>query len=96
MVVNFVKIFFPTELELKMEHNGSCATFLDLDISIDKGKFTCKMFHKRDTLTFMFSTFMPSSNIPFIIFYSSTMSEFVTIARSTLLLKGILPGAKNL
>ena len=31
-----------------------------------------------------------------IIFHSSTISEFVKIARSTLLLKDFLPGAKNL
>ena len=78
-----------------MEHNGSHATFLDLDISIDKGRFTCKMFHKRDTFNFHVVR-MPSSKIPFIIFYSSTMSEFVTVAKSTLLHKGILPGPKNL
>ena len=37
-----------------------------------------------------------SSNIPSIIFYGSSMSEFERIARSTLLLKGFLPVAKNL
>ena len=41
---------------------------------------------------------MPSitSNIPAIIFYSSTISEFVKITRSTLFLKNFLPIAKNL
>ena len=33
-----------TELELKVEHNGSHVTFLDLDIPVDKGKLICKMF----------------------------------------------------
>lgn len=28
-------------------------TFLDLDISVDKGKFTCKMFEKRDAFNFL-------------------------------------------
>ena len=39
----------PTELELKVEHNDNHATFLDLDISIDKGQVIYKMFDKRDT-----------------------------------------------
>ena len=34
----FLEIY-PTELELKVGHNGSQETFLDLDISLDKGKF---------------------------------------------------------
>ena len=39
----------PTELELKVEHNDNNATFLDLNISIDKGQVIYKMFDKRDT-----------------------------------------------
>ena len=39
----------PTELELKVEHNDNYATFLDLDISIDKGQVIYKMFDKHDT-----------------------------------------------
>ena len=44
----FCKAFLeicPIKLELKVKPNGSHATFLDLDISIDKGKFTYKMFY---------------------------------------------------
>ena len=83
----FGKVFleiYPTELELKVEHNGSHATFLDLDISIDKEKFIYKVLDKLDTFNFNIVR-MPSitSNIPSIIFCSSTMSEFV-ITRSTL------------
>ena len=37
------------EQELKVEHNGSDTTFPDLHISIDKGKFSYKMFEKQDT-----------------------------------------------
>ena len=64
---------------------------------IDKGKFMYKMFDKQDTFNFHFAR-MPSitSNIPSIIFYSSNMSEFVRITRSTLLLKDFLHVAKNL
>ena len=41
---------------------------------------------------------MPSikSNIPYVIFYSSTMSEYSRIAKSILYLKDFLPVAKNL
>ena len=39
---------YPAKLELKVEHNGSHATFVDLDISTDKGKLIYKMFDKRD------------------------------------------------
>ena len=80
---------YPTELKLKVKHNGRNATFLDLDISIDKGKFIYKMFEKQDDFNFHIAR-MPSikSNIPSIIVYSSTMLEFVRIARSTLILKG--------
>ena len=55
------------------------------------------MFDKWDA--FKFHIFrMPSiiSNIPSIIFYIFSMSEFVIIARSALLLKDFLPAAKNL
>ena len=34
----FLEIY-PKELGLKVEHNDSHVTFLDLNISIDKGKF---------------------------------------------------------
>ena len=39
---------YPTELELKVEHNGSHTALLDLDISIDKREFIYKMFDKED------------------------------------------------
>ena len=44
----FLEIY-PAKLELKVEHNGSHATFVDLDISTDKGKLIYKMF---DNLSF--------------------------------------------
>lgn len=80
-----------------MEHDDTKATFVGFDISIDKGKFIYKMFYKRDTINF-YIVRMPSirNNIPYIIFYSSTMSEFAAIPKSTLLLKEFLLVAKNL
>ena len=86
----FLEIY-PTELELKVEHNSSHATLLDLGISIDKGKFIYKMFGKRDTFNFHIFR-MSSITIPSIIFYSS-LSDFVRIAKSTLLHKDFLPAA---
>ena len=74
---DFVEIY-PTDLELKVEHNGSHATFIDVDISINKGKLIYKMLDKKETFNFH-TVRMPSitSNILSIIFYSFTMSEFV-------------------
>ena len=74
---------YPKELELKLEHSGSHATFLDLDINIDNGKVITKLFDKRDDFTF-FIVRMPNfhSNIPSSIFYGTVMSEVLRIARS--------------
>ena len=44
MMVNLLRVFLPifsTELQLKVEHSGSHATFLDLYTSMDKGKLIC-------------------------------------------------------
>lgn len=67
-----------------------------LDIFIDKSKFVYKMFDKRDTFNFHIFR-MPSiiRNRPSIIFYNFTMSEFVSVARSTLLLEDFLSVAKS-
>ena len=47
--MNLVKLFlYPTERELKAKNNGSHATFLDLDNSIDQGRFIDKRLDKRD------------------------------------------------
>ena len=83
----WILLKYVQQLELKEEHNDSYATSLDMDISIDKGKFTFKMLEKRDALSFHVVR-MPSitSNIPSIIFYSFTISDFVRINRSILLL----------
>ena len=42
---DFVEIY-PTDLELKVEHNDIHATFIDADISINKGKIIYKMLDK--------------------------------------------------
>ena len=83
---------YPNNLELKCEHQGSHATFLDLDITIQDGTFIYKLFDKRDGFPF-FIVRMPdlSGNIPSHVFYGSVMSEFLRIARSTLLYSDFLP-----
>ena len=73
----------------KVKHNGNHATFQDLDISIGKDNFIYKCLkNKRDVFNVHIARMSSIiSNIPSIIFYSSTMSKFGRIARSTLLLK---------
>ena len=88
---------YPNELELKCEHQGSHATFLDLDISIIDGIFVYKLYDKRDNFPF-FIVRMPdlSGNIPSHVFCGSVMSEFLRIARSTLYYSDFLPSAISL
>ena len=88
---------YPEELELKIEYQGSHATFLDLDITICDGRFIYKLFDKRDNFYF-FIVRMPhfDSNIPSSIFYGSILSEFLRIARNTLLLEEFVPKSKDL
>ena len=88
---------YPKELELKPEHEGTHATFLDLDIAISNGRFIYKLYDKRDHFNFKIVR-MPylSSNIPHSVFYGSILSEFLRIARCTLLLQDFIPTAKNL
>ena len=88
---------YPRELELKCEHSGTHATFLDLEITIVDGIFVFKLFDKRNEFPF-FIVRMPdlSENIPSHVFYRSVMSEFLRIARSTLLYQDFLPVASNL
>ena len=91
------KCIYPKELELKVEHQGTHATFLDLDITIDEGVFIYKFFDKRDAFPF-FIVRMPhlSSNIPSSIFYGSVFSEFLRIARCSLLLDDFVNKASSL
>lgn len=91
------KEIYPEELELKLEHSGSHASFLNLDITIREGKFVYKLFDKRDAFPFSIVR-MPhiESNIPKCIFYSALIGEFLRIARSTLMLEDFLEKAKQL
>ena len=88
---------YPRELELKCEHEGSHATFLELDITKVDGKFIYKLFDKRNDFPF-FIVRMPdyTGNIPSHVFYGSVMSEFLRIARSTMLYEDFLPLASKL
>ena len=85
---------YPPELELKCEHFGTYATYLDLEITIVDGVFVFKLFDKRDGFPF-FIVRMPdlSGNIPDHVFYGAIMSEFLRIARCTLLYKDFLTSA---
>ena len=91
------KDIYPNELELKVEHSGSHASFLNLDITIKEGLFIYKLFDKRDAFPFSIVR-MPyvSSNIPESIFYSAMVGEFLRIARSTLLFEDFLPKTRDL
>jgi hypothetical protein len=84
----FGKVFtdiYPDELQLKVEHDGNTASFLNLDICIEDGQFVYKLYDKRDAFPFSIVR-MPylCSNIPKNIFYSSLAGEFLRIARATL------------
>ena len=88
---------YPPELELKCEHQGTHATFLDLDINVSNGIFIYKLFDKRDDFPF-FIVRMPdlSGNIPSHVFYGSVMSEFLRISRCTLQYPDFLKSAISL
>ena len=88
---------YPEELELKMEHSGNHATFLNLDITIVNRQFVYKLYDKRDAFPFSIVR-MPhlDSNIPETIFYSALVGEFLRIARSTLLVSDFIVKASAL
>ena len=78
---------YPPELQLKCEHSGDHATFLELDIIIVDGIFVYKLFGKRDAFRF-FIVRMPhvSGNIPtiphFLWIYHVGDSEYCQINSS--------------
>ena len=43
---------YPKELELKCEHEGKHATFLEIDITVQDDLFVYKLFDKRDNFPF--------------------------------------------
>ena len=88
---------YPPELELKLEHSGQMATFLNLHIQILNGKFVYKLFDKRDAFPFSIVR-MPhrESNIPESIFYSALAGEFLRISRSSMLMEDLVSSSKEL
>ena len=90
-------LIYPADLELKCEHQGLHATFLELEINVQQNIFVYKLFDKRDGFPF-FIIRMPdlNGNIPSHVFYGSIMSEFLRIARCTLLYSDFLPSAISL
>ena len=96
----FGKVFreiYPEELELKEEHAGDHANFLQLDISKVDDIFVYKLYDKRDAFPFHIVR-MPHkcSNIPESIFYSALKGEFLRIARATLKVEDFIPKAQEL
>ena len=91
------KDIYPPELELKREHHGEHATFLDLDISIKDGQFSYKLYDKRDAFPFSIVR-MPhlSSNIPEFVFYGTFKSEVLRIAKNTLQYEDFKPRVVSL
>ena len=94
---NCCQAIYPPELQVKCEHEGQHATFLELDITVENGLFVYKLFDKRDEFPFSIVR-MPdlSGNIPDHVFYGSVMSEFLRIARATLFYHHFVPKAKEL
>ena len=79
---NSHQMIYPPELELKVEHQGMHATFLELDINIIDNMFVCKLFDKR--LKNIVRMPYLDSNIPSFVFYGSFKSEILRIAKNTL------------
>ena len=46
---------YPKELELKCEHQGIHATFMDLEVDVRDGIFIYKLFDKRNNFPFLSS-----------------------------------------
>ena len=88
---------YPKDLQLKCEHKGTHATFLELDITIKDGMFIYKLYDKRDAFPFH-NVRMPnaSGNIPNHVFYGSVYAELLRIARATLLYEDFFNKAKIL
>ena len=81
----FYKDIYPEELQLNKENDGyTHSTFLDLDIRIENGIFSTKLFDKRNDFGFRI-TRLPfrDSNIPCKMFYSSIAAECLRICRAT-------------
>ena len=91
------KKIYSKEMELKPEHQGLHATFLEIETNIENSIFVYKLYDKRDDFPFSIVK-MPylSSNIPYNIFYNTILSEILRIARCSLLYKDFLFKAREL
>ena len=71
------RTIYPKELELKCEHQGNHATFLELDITIEEGRFVHKLYDKRDSFPFEIVR-MPDlgGNIPDHVFMARLWPKF--------------------
>ena len=81
----FYQEIYPSELELKKETIcDKKASFLDLAIEIEDGKFKTKLYDKTDAFPFDIVR-MPfrSSNIPSKMFFSSFSAEILKISKAT-------------
>ena len=90
-------LIYPDELDLKCEHQGIRATYLEMDICIEDSRFVYKLFDKRDDFPFNIVR-MPDlkANIPDHIFYGSFLAEVLRISRATLLYQDFIPRAKEI
>ena len=72
---------YPKKLLLKLEHFGSHATVLHLDITINNGEISTKLYDKHDDFSF-FIVRMPNfhCNIRSSIFYGIVVSKILRIA----------------
>ena len=88
---------YPKDSELKCEHLGTSATFLELDTVIQYNIFVYKLFDKRDAFPFSILRMTDlSSNILSNIFYNAVFSELLRTGRATLLFDDYLPRASQL
>ena len=79
------KDIYPPELQLKVEHSGTHATFLNLDITVKDGVFVYTLFDKHDALPFLSLAYIILINIPKSIFCSALFGEFLRIAHSSVM-----------
>ena len=74
---------YPTSLTLNKENEvDTAANVLDLDISVENGKFLCKVYDKRDNFKFDIVQFQPlSSNQASSVLYGTFNSQIVRFSR---------------
>ena len=89
---------YPTELELEKENYGnSCASFLDLYIYIQNGKFHRRLFDKRDNFVVgIVRISFYCSNVPRKMFYGITGAEFLRTSRVTTNIENFSRNCKQL